>query len=207
MNRFVMNQQAKRFIKITFVFHPVNGIIGNQICDISVLPDGVVVLCNEIRIVVIALTGNYFPVVKSGRKAFKMPFAYQCGLISGFLQQFGECLLSTIEYTSGVIIEFVGTTVLARYHAGTAGSAQRISLKAVGKEYSFFRYAVKIGSFHISGIIATHHLCCMIIGHDIDDVQWLLCSLFFYRSTTTSCSSQSGDRNYISILHFIYSLI
>ena len=53
VNRLVMNQQAERFLRISLVFHPVDSIIGNQIRDISVFLDGIIILCNKGRIIVI----------------------------------------------------------------------------------------------------------------------------------------------------------
>ena len=46
------------------------------------------------------------------------------GLVSGLLQQLRKSLLRTIKYTSGIIIEFISTTMLAGNHAGTAGTTQ-----------------------------------------------------------------------------------
>ena len=118
-----MNQQAERFLRISLVFHPVDSIIGNQIRDISVFLDGIIILCNKGRIIVIPLSGYYLPVIKSGWQTFQMPFADQRSLITYLLQQLRECLLRTVEYASRIIVEFIGTAMLTRNHTGTAGTA------------------------------------------------------------------------------------
>ena len=119
----MVNQKTERFFRIAFVFYPVDSIISDKIRDVSMFLDSVIVLCDEIRVVVVSLSGNNLPVIKAGRQAFKMPFTHQCCLITDFLQQFRKSLLRTVEYASGIIIEFIGTTMFARYHAGTAGAA------------------------------------------------------------------------------------
>ena len=119
----MVNQKTERFLRIAFVFYPVNGIVSDKVRDISMFLDSVIVLCDEIRIVVVALSGDNLPVIKTGRQTFKMPFTYQCCLITDFLQQLRKSLLRTVEYASGIIIEFISTTMFTRYHAGTTGTA------------------------------------------------------------------------------------
>ena len=80
------------------VFYPVNGIVSDKVRDISMFLDSVIVLCDEIRIVIVALSGDNLPVIKTGRQTFKMPFTYQCCLITDFLQQFRKSLPSGLDY-------------------------------------------------------------------------------------------------------------
>ena len=60
----------ERFFRIAFVFYPVNGVIGNKIRDVSMFLNSVIVLCDEIRVVVVSLSGNNLPVIKAGRQTF-----------------------------------------------------------------------------------------------------------------------------------------
>ena len=99
----MVNQKTERFLRIAFVFYPVNGVVSDKVRDISMFLDSVIVLCDEIRIVVVALSGDNLPVIKTGRQTFKMPFTYQCCLITDFLQQLRKSLLRTVEYASGII--------------------------------------------------------------------------------------------------------
>ena len=119
----MVNQKAERFLRIAFIFYPVDSIIGDKVRDVSMFLDSVIVLCDEIRIVVVALSRDNLPVIKTGRQALEMPFAHQCGLVTDFLQQFRESLLRTVEYAGGIIIEFIGTAMFSCYHAGAAGTA------------------------------------------------------------------------------------
>ena len=119
----MVNQKTERFLRIAFVFYPVNSVVSDKVRDISMFLDSVIVLCDEIRIVVVALSGDNLPVIKTGRQTFKMPFTYQCCLITDFLQQLRKSLLRTVEYASGIIIEFISTTMFTCYHAGTTRTA------------------------------------------------------------------------------------
>lgn len=60
--------------------------------------------------------------------------------------------------------------VLAGKHTRTARSAQRVSHKTVGKDYTIVGDTVQIRSFHKATSIAAHHLCRMVVGHDVHDI-------------------------------------
>ena len=93
MNSLMMNQQTKRLLRVTLIFHPVNGIVSDKIGYVTMPLNGIIILRNKIRIIIMPLSGNNFPVIKAGGQAFKMPFSDQCGLITGFLQKLRESLL------------------------------------------------------------------------------------------------------------------
>ena len=67
MNSLVMNQQAERFLRVSLVFHPINGIVRYKIGDISMFLNRIIFLCDEIRIIIISLSRNDFPIIKSWR--------------------------------------------------------------------------------------------------------------------------------------------
>ena len=75
--------------------------------------------------------------------------------------------------------------MLACNHTGTAGTTQRVCHKTVREAHSLIGNAVQIGSFHIARIITAHHLCRMVIGHDVHNVVLLL---FLLVSLLTGCS-------------------
>ena len=70
-------------------------------------------------------------------------------------------------------------------HAGTAGTTQRVCHKTVREAHSLIGNAVQIGSFHVARIITAHHLCRMVIGHDVHNIVLLL---FLLVSLLTGCS-------------------
>ena len=64
MDSLMMNEQAERFLVITLVFHPVDGIIGNDVGYVTVLLNGIILLRNEVRIILIPLSRHNLPVIK-----------------------------------------------------------------------------------------------------------------------------------------------
>ena len=70
----------------------------------------------KVGVVVVALfvlTAEDAPMVETLRFADKMPFTNHCGLVSGLLEKFGECLLVTVECTC-----VIGKTVFVAEFAG-----------------------------------------------------------------------------------------
>ena len=66
----MVNQKTERFLRIAFVFYPVNGVVSDKVRDISMFLDSVIVLCDEIRIVVVALSGDNLPVLPMIKRCF-----------------------------------------------------------------------------------------------------------------------------------------
>ena len=182
----MMNQKAERLLFVPFILHPVDSVIRNDIRQISLFLNGIIILSNKIRIIIISLTRHDFPIIKTGRQTFQVPFTYQSCLVTHLLKQLRKSLLCTIKNTGSVIIKFIGTTMLTGYHAGTARSTQWISHKTIGKAYSVISDTIQIGSFHITCIIATHHLSCMVVCHDINNIIWF-CFFFLLMLTRRSC--------------------
>ncbi|CCZ37965.1 unknown [Bacteroides fragilis CAG:558] len=67
--------------------------------------------------------------------------------------------------------------MLACDHTSTAGTAQRVCNEGICKTHAVTGNTVEVRSFHITGIVAAHHLCRMVVRHNINNVQGLL--LFF----------------------------
>ena len=77
--------------------------------------------------------------------------------------------------------------MFARKHTSTTRATQRVCDKTVCKTYPLIGYPIQIGCIHITFVIATHHLSCMIVRHNIDNIQRFFC----YRLHT---AGQSGYR-------------
>ena len=118
-----MNQDTERFVLVPLVLHPVDGVIGDEVRHIPVLLYRIIILGDEVRVIIIALSGHNLPIIEAGRQAFEVPFADEGRFITGLLQEFRKGLLRSVEHASGVVVELVGATVLTGNHAGTAGSA------------------------------------------------------------------------------------
>ncbi len=117
-----------------------------------------------------------------------MPFPDNSGLITSLLQQFRHGLLSSIKFTGRIIGKPVFMAELPGQHTSPARPAERVRNKTVGKSHSIFRYAVEIRSLYIPCIITTHPLRRMIVGHNINDIQWFLSTLT--RNETTQYSKR-----------------
>ena len=61
----MMNQQAKRFALVTLILHPVDSVISDQVGDITVFLNGIVILCNEVGIIIVALSGHNLPIIEA----------------------------------------------------------------------------------------------------------------------------------------------
>ena len=124
----------------------------------------------EIGVVIVALSRQNLPEIEARRQRLEVPFAHDSRLVTGLLQQFGHGLLRAVEPAGGIVGKTVFMTELAGNHASPAGTAQRVGHEAVGKPHAVAGDAVEIGSLDIAGIIATHHLSRMVVGHNIDDI-------------------------------------
>ena len=72
---------------------PVECFVGNDVGKVAFFDMVFTVLGYERRVVVVALAGQNFIVVKSCRCTHQMPFAYKCGSVARFLHKFrhGRC--------------------------------------------------------------------------------------------------------------------
>ena len=93
VNGFVVDQDTERLILIPLVLHPVDGVICNEVRHIAMFLYRIIILGDEVRVIVIALSGHNLPIVETGRQTFEMPFADEGCFITGLLQEFRECLL------------------------------------------------------------------------------------------------------------------
>ena len=167
----VVDKQAEWLFFVALVFHPVDTHVRYYVGQVALALYGVVVHCYEVGIVVIALSRHYFPVVETSREAFQVPLSDDCGLVTSLLKQFRHGLLRAVEYASSIVGKSVGMAVLAGNHAGAAGTAQRVGDEAVGKSHAITSNAVEVWGLDKMASIATHHLCRVVIGHDVNYVK------------------------------------
>ena len=78
------------------------------------------------RIIIHPLAGQDFPIIKTGRIGFQVPFADHGGLIAGLLEQLWKGGLETIKPTVAVVVKAVDMTVSAGEERGATGAAQRV---------------------------------------------------------------------------------
>ncbi len=111
------------------------------------------------------------PVIEPSRVGSQVPFSNDCGLITGFLQQFGEGHLAPIEPHPWMIgIETVFMTVFAGEDSGPAWPADRIRDQTSIKAHPFFCQPVDIGCLNQFGSIRTDGLVSVVVGHDEKNV-------------------------------------
>ena len=174
----MVDKEAERFTLVPLVLQPVETLIRDDIGHIPLFTHSVVCLRYKIRIIVVALSRQNLPEIKTRRQCFEMPFSHNSRLVTCLLQQFGHRLLSPVKLASRIIGKSVFMTEFSRQHASPAGTAERISDKTVGKSHPLTRYTVEMGSLYKTRIITTHHLGRMVVGHDIYDIQQFLLLLF-----------------------------
>ena len=178
----MVDEEAEGLILVALVLHPVDALVGNKVGQVAFLLDGIVLHGNEARIVIVTLAGQDFPVVEARRQAFEVPLADDGRLIARLLEQLGHGLLGAVEHAGRVVREAVGVAVLARNHAGTAGTAQRVGHEAVGEAHAVGGNAVEVGRLDVATVVATHHLRRVVVSHDVDDVVRLGLGLLLRRA-------------------------
>lgn len=174
VDRLVVDQQAEGFVAVA-VLQPVDGVVGDDIGHVTLLADEFGMLFRaELRIVVGALPVEYLVVVETLRHAPEMPFAKDCRLVSGLLQEFREGHLVGVE--SGRPAQFdlsVLVAVLARQQRGAAGRRDRIFDIGTREENAAGRKPVDVGGrseFRHRTAVSADRLVRMVIAHDMDDV-------------------------------------
>ena len=196
MDGFVMDEEAERLVFVALVFHPIDALVRNQVCQIAFLDHGIIVHGDERRIVVITLTRQDFPMVKARGQAYQMPFADEGCLIPRLAKQLGHSLLGAVEHAGRIVREAVGMAMLARQHTGTAGTAQRIGHETIDEDNTVIGNTIQIGSLNQTAITA-HHLGCMVVGHDVHDV--VLLGRFFLAGTRSQRGNGGHSRQGVEV--------
>ena len=80
----MMDEEYEWLLSVA-LFHPSDGFVGDDVGAVALCLLCCAVHLNEIGIVIFTLSAEDFEIVKSCGGADKVPFAYECGLVSGFL--------------------------------------------------------------------------------------------------------------------------
>ena len=150
-----------------------NRLVGNDIGEIPLHTIGAIGIV-EVGIVVVALRRKDVPVVKTGGAAHQVPLSHDGSLITCLLQEFGHCLLGTIEDTMLIVGETILVRVLTCEHAGTRGTTEGVGNKRTCKLHPILCDAIEVGSLNVATIIRRKHLRGVVVRHDVDDVVALL---------------------------------
>ena len=78
------------------------------------------------RIIINTLAGQDFPIIKTGRVGFQVPFPNHGCLVAGLLEQLRKGVLRTIESTIAVVVKAIDMAVSAGEERGATGAAQRV---------------------------------------------------------------------------------
>ncbi len=141
---------------------------------------------DEVRIVVVPLSGKDVPVIEARRVAFEMPLADHDCLVPGLLEEFGKCLLRAVK-PQRVVPQAIEMTVLSGQDYRATGSADAVGAEAVLELDPLFRDAVDIRSCVDSASVAAHGMGGMVVTHDKKDVRFFGPGFF---STQTAGNSQ-----------------
>ena len=126
-------------------FEPFDGKVGHDVGHIPGALDQRTVHPDEMRVIIVALAGEDFPVIESPGRRLQVPFADQCGDITGILEELRKSHLATVEAGCVIVHEPVQVGELAGQNRGSRRSADRISAEGVLKESAFPRDAIDIG--------------------------------------------------------------
>ena len=124
MGCFMKEEQQKWFFCISSIFHPIQGLIGNNISGISLNGDPSFI-GNKIRIVILALSGQDLELIDPFGIIAKMEFPKHGCLVSSLLKQLRKGDLGGIEGESIVDLP-MHVTVLARQYGSSGWSTDRV---------------------------------------------------------------------------------
>ena len=168
MRRLMMNKKTEWFTLVPDAVHPIYCQICHNIGSIA-FPLYPFTIFNKFRIIIIPLSYQDVPIIKSGRFRYQMPFTDHSSLIAISLKQFRESLLVTVK-CGGIIRKSIGMTMFTGQHTGTAGTTQGVCHKTICETDPFIGYPVNIGCLHITLVICTDSLKRMVITHDIHNI-------------------------------------
>jgi len=168
MRRLMMNKKTEWFTLVPDAVHPIYCQICHNIGSIA-FPLYPFAIFNKFRIIIIPLSYQDVPIIKSGRFRYQMPFTDHSSLIAISLKQFRESLLVTVK-CGGIIRKSIGMTMFTGQHTGTAGTTQGVCHKTICETDPFIGYPVNIGCLHITLVICTDSLKRMVITHDIHNI-------------------------------------
>ena len=168
----VMHHQHEGLILVAFVLEPVQGPLGNHVRHVAPFVVRLAFGGDEVRVVVLPLSGQHFPVVEALHHAGEVDLADHHGLVAVLLQDFLKLLLVMVEaVTVGVFA--VHVTVLAGQQRGATGSADRVPHVATIEANAVAGDAIDVGGGVErlqASTVGSDGLVGVIVAEDPDDV-------------------------------------
>ena len=162
-------KKKERIVGISFFFKPVQGHVGDDVSDIAFYTDGALVFGDEVWVVIRALTGQNFVLVKAFGGIAKVELAKHGRLVASLLKELGKGDVGGIE--GEIVVDFtVEVGVLAGEDGGTAWRTDGVGHRGIGKAHAHLGYAVNVGGLYQSIAVGRDGLVGMVIRHDKDDV-------------------------------------
>jgi len=168
----VMTKDRERTVGVA-VIDPVDGVVGDQVGDVSAPLNHDAVGFEHDGIVIVTLAGQHPPVVKSGgvcaSAVSQMPLANHGGLPAVVLELLGKRPQAVVE-GSGERGHTVDVVVRARQDGGATwgtdrvGAERRIQTDALGSN------AVQVGCLVDAAAIRRDRVSGVIVAHDEDNV-------------------------------------
>ena len=128
MASFVVDKKDERLFLVT-LFQPFYTLVRNDIRTISLFNRRFSILMQESGVIVFSLSDKDFIMIETRWLTYQMPLSDKCRLIARFLKQLGHCLLRTVKDAMFVVGKTILMAMLARKHARTRRSAQRVCHK------------------------------------------------------------------------------
>ena len=141
----VLGHQHEGLVLILAVLEPFQRFFRDDVRNIAIDTLGGAIHLNEVRIVVIPLVRENFPVIEAGGLADKVPFADDGGFITRLREVFGKGRLSAIESRIVVIDETIDVRMLAREDAGARRTTDGIRAIRTVEDRALLGKAVDIG--------------------------------------------------------------
>ena len=127
-------------------------------------------LAPEIRIKVLALVGQYLPVVESGWQRFEMPFADDRRFVTVLTHQCLQGLLITVENMQ-VVAQTVGMTEFPGQHRRSTRRTDRVADERAIEAHAFAREAIDVRGLDEFRSVSADRLVSVIVGHDDNDIR------------------------------------
>ncbi len=152
VRRLVLEHQHERLRLVSFVLHPVQGQVGDNVRRVAHVIDSSVLLSVAIRIlehgriVVGSLANQHFRVIVSLRRHVRaqVPLADHRGGVACLAQKLGKGLLGTVELVA-IDQETIGVRVLAGLDRGPHRPADRISNVALLEKHAIPGQRIDVG--------------------------------------------------------------
>ncbi len=164
----VLIHQHEGTILVAAILQPAEHLIGDHIGHVAVLRYATL-RGDELRIVVVALTGKDLPVIKSHRCGHQMPLPDDRRLVPGTLQQLWEGDLRRIEARS-VVNETVQVTVFPRLDDGPARPADRVGNEGVVERHPLTREPIQVRRLVDLRTVRADRVRSVIVAEHEDDI-------------------------------------